>query len=173
VLDCSATILMRRGIASPEMFLNAVPIQIVALQTTIHDRHQPAPGRQMAPTPSSTASSTTPTVSISPETACAGSAKSPPKKIDHSQRAVPQLQQPARHTLWATSESMGGIIPECPGGFVGIRTVAVAARDRRSNHRAIIRTRCSMKQSPCRAACGCGSAKSSCRSARPWRQRFG
>ena len=58
---------------------------------------------RLMPTPSSIASSTTPTVSISPETACAGSAKSPPKKIDHSQQAVPQLQQPARHTPWATS----------------------------------------------------------------------
>lgn len=58
---------------------------------------------RLTPTLSSTASSITPTALISPETACAGPAKGPPKKIDHPQQAMPQLQQPARHVPWATS----------------------------------------------------------------------
>jgi hypothetical protein len=37
-----------------------------------------------------------------------------------------QLQQPARLAPWATfmSESMGGIISECPGDVIGIRAMA-------------------------------------------------
>ena len=58
---------------------------------------------RLTPTLSSTASSTTPTASISLETACAEPANGPPKKIDHPQQAMAQLQQPARHAPWATS----------------------------------------------------------------------
>jgi hypothetical protein len=76
------------------------------------------------PTLSSTASFTTPTASISPATACAEPTQSLPKKIDHPQQAMSLLQQPARHAALGDimSESMGGIISECPGDFIGIGT---------------------------------------------------
>src|SRR6202167_582060 len=55
------------------------------------------------PTPSSTASSTTPTALISLATGCAETAKRQPKNMYHPQQAMAQLQQPARLARWATS----------------------------------------------------------------------
>src|ERR1700677_1782562 len=59
---------------------------------------------RLTPTLSSTASSTTPTASISLETAFAEPAKGPPKKIDHPQQAMAQLRsqrgpRPGRHHI--------------------------------------------------------------------------
>src|SRR5437867_4711263 len=71
--------------------------------------------------PSSIASSTTHTGSISPATACDDHASTRYPRIDRPRRPM-QTGPPGRHHVGTP----GDIISECPGDFVGIRTAKAA-----------------------------------------------
>src|SRR5262249_45027367 len=87
-------------------------------------------------TPSSIASSTTHTGSISPATACDALVPTKHPRIDQPATECQKLSaseapDPGRHHVGI----LGDIIPESPGGFVGIRTAVIHDSRRRSELR--------------------------------------
>src|SRR6266566_1187365 len=91
---------------------------------------------QPTPTPSSIASSTTRTGLISPATACDARAPTSHQRIDRRATECEKLSaseapDPGRHHVGTP----GDIISECPGDFVGIRTLCVYCHHDHRCHR--------------------------------------